>query len=74
MWEGQDRVQVAASPEAVWKVIADIEGHARLAGSGEILAVRFQGPLRVGAEATGLLVALPAEVADRARALYGPMA
>ena len=29
---------------------------------------------RVGAEATGLLVALPAEVADRARALYGPMA
>jgi len=49
MWEGQDRVQVAASPEAVWKVIADIEGHARLADSGEILAVRFQGPLRVGA-------------------------
>jgi hypothetical protein len=29
---------------------------------------------RVGAEATGLLVALPAEVAERARALYGPMA
>jgi len=49
MWEGQDRVLVAASPEAVWKVIADIEGHARLADSGEILAVRFQGPLRVGA-------------------------
>jgi hypothetical protein len=47
--EGQDRVQVAASPEAVWKVIADIEGHARLAGSSEILAIRFQGPLRVGA-------------------------
>lgn len=44
MWEGQDRVQVAASPEAVWKVIADIEGHARLAGSSEILAIRFQGP------------------------------
>jgi len=25
-------------------------------------------------EASGLLVALPAEVAERARALYGPMA
>jgi hypothetical protein len=29
---------------------------------------------RVGVEATGLLVALPADLADRARALYGPMA
>jgi len=29
---------------------------------------------RVGVEASGLLVALPAEVAERARALYGPMA
>ncbi len=29
---------------------------------------------QVGAEASGLLVALPAEVAERARALYGPMA
>jgi acyl-coenzyme A thioesterase PaaI-like protein len=29
---------------------------------------------QVGVEATGLLVALPAELADRARALYGPMA
>lgn len=49
MGEGRDRTQVATSPEAVWKVIADIEGHARLAGSSEILAIRFQGPLRVGA-------------------------
>ena len=29
---------------------------------------------QVGAEATGLLVALPPELAERARALYGPMA
>jgi acyl-coenzyme A thioesterase PaaI-like protein len=29
---------------------------------------------RVGVEATGLLVALPPGLADRARALYGPMA
>jgi len=29
---------------------------------------------QVGAEATGLLVALPADIAERARALYGPMA
>jgi hypothetical protein len=49
MWQGQDRVQVASSPEAVWKVISDIPGHARLAGSGEIEAIRFQGPLQVGA-------------------------
>ncbi len=28
---------------------------------------------RVGAEATGLLVALPEDLADRARLLYGPM-
>jgi hypothetical protein len=49
MWQGLERVQVAASPEAVWKVISDIPGHARLAGSGEIQAIRFEGPLRVGA-------------------------
>ena len=49
MWEGLDRVQVAASPEAVWKVISDIDSHARLAGSGEIQTIRFPGPLRVGA-------------------------
>jgi acyl-coenzyme A thioesterase PaaI-like protein len=29
---------------------------------------------RVGVEASGLLIALPAELADQARALYGPMA
>jgi hypothetical protein len=29
---------------------------------------------QVGVEATGLLIALPADLADRARALYGPMA
>jgi hypothetical protein len=29
---------------------------------------------QVGVEATGLLVALPAELAERARDLYGPMA
>jgi uncharacterized protein YndB with AHSA1/START domain len=49
MWEGRERVRVAASPEAVWKVVADIDDHPRLAGSGEILAIRFQGPLRAGA-------------------------
>jgi uncharacterized protein YndB with AHSA1/START domain len=49
MWQGTERVQVAASPEAVWKVISDIDSHARLAGSREIEAIRFQGPLRVGA-------------------------
>jgi hypothetical protein len=49
MWEGQDRIRVAASPEAVWKTISDIDSHTRLAGSGEIEAIRFEGPLRVGA-------------------------
>ena len=49
MWEGLESVQVAASSEAVWKMISDIDSHGRLAGSGEILAIRFQGPLQVGA-------------------------
>jgi hypothetical protein len=49
MWQGTERVQVAATPEVVWKVISDIDSHARLAGSGELLAIRFQGPLQVGA-------------------------
>lgn len=49
MWQGLERVQVAASPEAVWRVVSDIDSHVRLAGSGELLAIRFQGPLRVGA-------------------------
>ena len=49
MWEGHDHIQVAASLEAVWKVISDIESHGRLAGSGEIQAIRFQGPLQIGA-------------------------
>jgi len=49
MWEGTDRIEVSASPDAVWKVISDIAGHARLAGSGEIDTIRFDGPLQVGA-------------------------
>lgn len=49
MWQGVEQAQVAACPQAVWAVIADIDRHPRLAGSGEILAIRFEGPLRVGA-------------------------
>lgn len=49
MWQGTDDVEIMASPEAVWKVISDINSHPRLAGSGEIKQIRFTGPLRVGA-------------------------
>ena len=49
MWQGTDQVEITASPDTVWKVISDIDGHARLAGSGEVKQIRFTGPLRVGA-------------------------
>jgi acyl-coenzyme A thioesterase PaaI-like protein len=52
-----------------------------VAGVGEVRGRRVRAWARlhlpdgrVGVEASGLLVALPAEVAERARALYGPLA
>ena len=55
--------------------------HGRLAGLTDTRGRRVRTWSRlhlpsgeVGAEATALLVALPDDLADRARALYGPMA
>lgn len=48
MWEVSERIEINAPAESVWKVIADIEGHAQLAGSGEVQAIRILGPLAAG--------------------------
>ena len=39
---------VAAPPQRIWMVVSDIRRHPQLAGSGEVLAVRMNGPLAVG--------------------------
>jgi hypothetical protein len=48
MWEGSERLVVAATAEKVWAVVADVPGHADLAGSGEIGAIRLHGPVALG--------------------------
>ncbi|HEV8565134.1 MAG TPA: SRPBCC family protein [Actinomycetota bacterium] len=48
MWEGTVEVDLPVSPEAVWDVVADIERHRELAGSGEIRSLRVRGPIGVG--------------------------
>lgn len=49
MWEGTDRIEIAAPPEAVWAIIADLDNHITLAGSGEPRAItNVSGPLAVG--------------------------
>jgi len=47
-WEASESIRVEASPEDVWAIVADIEGHSALAGSGEVLAIRLSGPLAAG--------------------------
>jgi hypothetical protein len=49
MWQGTERIEIAAPPEAVWAIVADVARHRELAGSGEIKAIRSDGPLAVGA-------------------------
>jgi uncharacterized protein YndB with AHSA1/START domain len=53
VWHVTESIEISAPPEAVWEVVADIEGHARLAGSGEVRAIRFDGPLEPGATFEG---------------------
>lgn len=48
MWEVTERILVEASPEPVWAVVTDVSGHAELAGSGEIRALRLAGPVGLG--------------------------
>lgn len=49
MWELSEQVTVDAPPTRVWELVTDVARHPELAGSGEILALRFEGPLAVGA-------------------------
>ena len=56
MFEAEERVEVEAEPEQVWAVIADFGSHPVLAGSGEVKAVRIDGPVAVGAEFEGDVV------------------
>ena len=47
-WRGEVHTDIAAMPGRVWEVVADFSRHPALAGSGEVLAVRMDGPLAVG--------------------------
>jgi uncharacterized protein YndB with AHSA1/START domain len=48
MWEGSERIAIAAPPAAVWAVVSDVARHQQLAGSGEIKALRVNGPVAKG--------------------------
>jgi uncharacterized protein YndB with AHSA1/START domain len=48
MWEGTERAFVASPPQKVWAIVTDVPGHADLAGSGEIGAVRLHAPVGLG--------------------------
>jgi hypothetical protein len=48
MWHASERIEIAASPQVVWAVVADITSHVDLAGSGEVKAIRFDGLLEPG--------------------------
>ncbi|HWC11192.1 MAG TPA: SRPBCC family protein [Acidimicrobiales bacterium] len=47
-WHAEAEIDIAAPPERVWAIVSDISRHPALAGSGEVLAVRMNGPLAVG--------------------------
>ncbi len=47
-WAADAAIDVAAPPERIWAVVSDISRHPALAGSGELLAVRINGPLAAG--------------------------
>lgn len=47
-WQASAAIRVGVPPERVWAVVSDIERHPALAGSGEVRAVRLDGPVRVG--------------------------
>ena len=49
MWEVTERIVVGAPPEQVWAVVTDVSGHAELAGSGEIRALRLARRVGLGA-------------------------
>ncbi|MEX0762907.1 MAG: SRPBCC family protein [Dehalococcoidia bacterium] len=48
MWQGTERIKIDASPEDVWAIVTDVARHQELAGSGEIRAIRVDGPIAEG--------------------------
>lgn len=48
VWRASEQLRIGAAPDVVWQVVADIEGHTRLAGSGEVKAIRISGPVAPG--------------------------
>ena len=48
MWKATESININASQEAVWRVVSDVSRHAELAGSGEVKAIRIDGPVEVG--------------------------
>lgn len=47
-WGAAAMIDLAARPERIWAVVSDFSRHPVLAGSGEVLRVRMNGPLAVG--------------------------
>jgi uncharacterized protein YndB with AHSA1/START domain len=49
MWEGTETIEIAAPPDKIWEIVADLKRHPELAGSGEVLTIeKLSGPLAVG--------------------------
>lgn len=49
MWGGMVEADVSAPIEQVWAIVSDFDGHTRLAGSGEVRAIRMDRPVVAGA-------------------------
>lgn len=49
MWTHVEQADIAADAPRIWAIVVDIEEHTRLAGSGEVLAIRMNGPVETGA-------------------------
>ena len=47
-WNAATEIHIDAPPERVWAIVSDISRHPALAGSGEVLAIRMNGPVAVG--------------------------
>lgn len=48
MWQRIERARIDARIDAVWRVVADVASHPKLAGSGEVRSVTLEGPVEAG--------------------------
>ncbi len=48
MWQATESIQIEAPIETVWEIVSDVARHHELAGSGEVKAIRIDGPVNVG--------------------------